>query len=248
MHGSQGGFTRKNDNPSIVVKYGDIYNGHIEAGDLLLDNGALMLFDLLESAESTQGLVNVFKYLAYLYSGVDYGIINADELVDIFNVYNPVVSTGGALYDYMRIWENTTLYKYYKKETISCPKYAEGEYYKVYMEGEIANLAYGIVISRNYNDNYFKEKGVTVEQLRAYKTEGEKFTNLKAEEIEQIYEAMVENHRKSVLSIVGDMGLKEYQIDALTAIHYQYGNIGNFKSAYNEYYAKRKRRRISEKF
>lgn len=79
--GSEGGF--KQD--GIVVEYGDIYKGHIAAGDLLLDNGALMLFEILESNDSTQSLVNVFKYLAYLYTGVDYGVTDISDIEYIFN-------------------------------------------------------------------------------------------------------------------------------------------------------------------
>lgn len=69
----------------IVVKYGDIYYGTIPAGDLLLDNGALMLFDLLEKPVNTQNLVNVFKYLAYLYTGTDYGVTDISEFADLFS-------------------------------------------------------------------------------------------------------------------------------------------------------------------
>lgn len=85
--GSEGGFTAKDADPSIVVKYADIYEGTIPAGDLLLDNGALMLFELLESAENTQELVNVFKYLAYLYTGTDYGITDVSQIAHLFNVF-----------------------------------------------------------------------------------------------------------------------------------------------------------------
>lgn len=84
---NSGTFTARDEDPSIVVRYADIYEGTIPAGDLLLDNGALMLFELLESSENTQGLVNVFKYLAYLYTGTDYGITTATELTTVFNTY-----------------------------------------------------------------------------------------------------------------------------------------------------------------
>lgn len=82
-----GVFTSKDANPSIVVKYADIYEGTIPVGDLLLDNGALMLFELLESSENTQGLTNIFRYLAYLYTGTDYGITSAAEIATLFNTY-----------------------------------------------------------------------------------------------------------------------------------------------------------------
>lgn len=93
-----GVFTAKDADPSIVVKYADIYEGTIPAGDLLLDNGALMLFELLESAENTQGLTNIFRYLAYLYTGTDYGVTSAAGIATLFNTYqysgtNYVVNT-----------------------------------------------------------------------------------------------------------------------------------------------------------
>lgn len=83
--GSTGGFLSKKAGGK-VVRYGDIYEGKILAGDLLLDNGALMLFELLDASPETQGLVKTFKYLAYLYSGIDYGIKNADDLGYIFSL------------------------------------------------------------------------------------------------------------------------------------------------------------------
>lgn len=84
--GSEGGFTAKNANPSVVVKYGDIYDGTIPAGDLLLDNGAEMLFELLELSENTQELVNVFRYLAYLYTGtVHDGITDSSQIAYLFS-------------------------------------------------------------------------------------------------------------------------------------------------------------------
>lgn len=81
-----GEFTGINDDPSIVVRYKDIYEGTVPVGDLLLDNGALMLFDLLERYENTQSLVNVFKYMAYRYSGTDYGVTDINDLMYIFNL------------------------------------------------------------------------------------------------------------------------------------------------------------------
>ena len=87
--GSEGGFKKEGK----VVLYGDIYEGHIYAGDLLLDNGAEMLFQLLEASESTQALVNIFKYLAFLYTGRDYGV-TLEDLNSIFEL-NVITSIYG---------------------------------------------------------------------------------------------------------------------------------------------------------
>ena len=82
---NSGVFTEKNDNPSIVVRYGDIYNGTIPVGDLLLDNGARMLFELLKTSDNTKPLVPVFQYMAYRYSGVDYGVTDISQLTNLFS-------------------------------------------------------------------------------------------------------------------------------------------------------------------
>lgn len=85
--GSEGGFKGKSENPSIVVMYEDIYDGQAPVGNMLLDNGALMLFQLLESSENTNQLVSIFQYMAYLYSGVDYGITDVSQIVHLFNSF-----------------------------------------------------------------------------------------------------------------------------------------------------------------
>lgn len=101
--GSEGGFTEKSANPSIVVMYGDIYDGQAPVGNMLLDNGALMLFQLLESSENTQGnLTKVFKYMAYRYSGVDYGVTNIDDIAYIFDLYSVSGIYGGTIQE--KVW------------------------------------------------------------------------------------------------------------------------------------------------
>ena len=99
---NSGVFTEKNDNPSIVVRYGDIYNGTIPVGDLLLDNGARMLFELLNTSDNTKPLIQVFKYMAYRYSGVDYGVTDISSFMDIFDL-NPISEIyGGTIVE--KIW------------------------------------------------------------------------------------------------------------------------------------------------
>ena len=85
-----------------VVMYGDIYQGQIAAGDLLLDNGAEMLFDLLERYDGTKKLVNVFKYMAYLYTGHDYGITSEDQLGSIFSLSGSAGFYGSTVEE--RVW------------------------------------------------------------------------------------------------------------------------------------------------
>ena len=93
-----GVFTGVNDNPSIVVRYKDIYGGTAPVGDFLLNNGALMLFNLLESYDNTQNLVNVFKYMAYKYSGTDYGITDISQLINLFSLPGGFPSIGSGFW------------------------------------------------------------------------------------------------------------------------------------------------------
>ena len=86
-----------------VVYYGDIYDGQSAAGDLLLDNGAITMFELLEASDNTQNLVNVFKYLAYLYSGMEYyGITRESQLGYIFNLSGTTGFYGNSVEE--KIW------------------------------------------------------------------------------------------------------------------------------------------------
>jgi len=80
----------------IKVEYDDIYGGKTKVGDLF-ENGADVLFQLLESTENTRGLVDVFKYIMHTYTGLDYGITDVSELENIIgtNLTYSSEATGG---------------------------------------------------------------------------------------------------------------------------------------------------------
>lgn len=66
------------------VKYDDIYKGKIIVGDIF-ESGPEMWFELLDITDSTKGLVDIFKYIMYLYTGVDYGISEESQISYIFS-------------------------------------------------------------------------------------------------------------------------------------------------------------------
>lgn len=78
-----------------VVEYYDIYFSKAKVGNLL-ENGAEMLFQLLESSESTAGLADVFRYIMYLYTGIDYGVTSLDFVLTnaSFSGRAPIYSIG----------------------------------------------------------------------------------------------------------------------------------------------------------
>ena len=146
--------------------------------------------------------------------------------------------SGNITHDFVRAWEDYDLYKYYKGIT-SSSTHASGEYYTIYMEGPISNIAYGIVLNKGWNDKHFTERGVSVETLKSYTTHGQPFTELTGKQIEEIFEEILnEVHIKAVENECKELNLEDYQISALTSIRYQYGNIGNFVEVYKNYYLK----------
>lgn len=60
-------------NGGKVIRYNDLYRGTVGAGELL-ENGAELLFDLLDRSENTRGLIDTMRYIMYRYSGKDFGV------------------------------------------------------------------------------------------------------------------------------------------------------------------------------
>lgn len=77
------GDTNYNSNGKLVA-YDDIYNGKTKVGDIF-ESAPEMTFDLLESSDSTKGLVNIFKYIMYKYTGTDYGITDEAQISFMFD-------------------------------------------------------------------------------------------------------------------------------------------------------------------
>ena len=202
------------------------------------------LEDMLDKFDSK--FTTIIDYLLDSYYGRDTSEYDMESILDLYDI-DSFKSIGygqlgqNSLYNYMRAWECSELYKYYIGESKTCPKYVDGEYYKVYYGGAsdpTYNVAYGIVISRNYNDGYFSRKKVSASTLRSYTTDGGKFTALKGKEVEEIFQMIVDQHKNFVESKVVGLNLSQEQINALVAIKYQYGNIGNFREVYNTYFLK----------
>lgn len=66
------------------VKYKDIYHGTSVVGDMF-ESAPEMTFELLESSDSTKNVVDIFKYIMYIYTGIDYGITEESQIAFMFN-------------------------------------------------------------------------------------------------------------------------------------------------------------------
>lgn len=76
---------REYDANGIKVKYDDIYNGQTKVGDIF-ESSPEMFFTVLESSDNTKSLVDIFKYIMYLYTGIDYGITDESQIAFMFGM------------------------------------------------------------------------------------------------------------------------------------------------------------------
>lgn len=194
------------------------------------------LYEELERESTTSNFADIMRYLINKFENPNYkGTLDLGffDLGDFENVSED--TTGNILADYIRIWENLDLYKYYKGLS-STSKYVSGEYYKTYGDGH-TNIAYGDVIDEPWNDEDFKRHGVEPSVLRSYKP-GQVFKELKGTEVEEVFEEIVNKMYEATKSSIDSSilsQLSENQIHALTVLSYQYGNIGNFNKVYIKY-------------
>lgn len=231
-----GSFTTKDENPSIVVRYKDIYEGTVPVGDLLLDNGALMLFELLERYTNTQELVPIFKYMAFLYSGKSYDIETIDQLINFLTF--SYTNCSDPLLEWIKSWENGYIKNYIDGtgSYSAASKYItdDKKYYIAYYEesSKTWNFSYGLNLTGGGYEAYFAK--YSLEKPESYCHAGAK---IKVSVLDEIYKERVRADRQSIVSQVQKAGfnLPDNQIDALLAIKYQYGNIQGFNSTYTKY-------------
>lgn len=201
-----------------------------------MEDAEEFLYSELEENANTINFSDIMRYLINKYLDPNYdGTLDLSifDLEDFNSIIDGV--TGSILADYIRLWENFDLYKYYKGIT-STSSYASGEYYKTYGDGHI-NIAYGQVIDTTWNDEVFRKHGVEPSVLHGYGS-GQVFRELTGAEVEEVFEEIANNTCEATKSAIDSSilsRLSENQIHALTAVKYQYGNIGNFNSVYAKY-------------
>jgi len=219
-------------NGGVVVKYKSLY-GKAEANDEkkvgageMLENGADMLFQLLEKSPNTQGLVDPMRYIMYRYSGIDYGVTEFS-----FEIYDPSLFTAQPR-------SGTTLLMEYIHElegTVDVPVTSDDSKYVIYKDST-GNLlvGHGLNIAKGGYESLFEQAGYSLQE--GTEVEKEFVDNLEEEEIGDLVEQVREKTK--------NLDLKEYQIHALTAkvrscgITETFGikNGKTFEQAYNEYW------------
>ena len=204
---------------------------------------ASWLFELIETNESTADFSDLIRYLLYMATGNDYGVTEFDftefEQSSFSNITN--LSNTNILLEYLKSWENNALWKY-EKGTISYSNYVakfitkDKKQYVCYTDGgNRLNFGYGMChyYSGHYNHvELYSNLGVDITKFGLGST-------IDVGIVDSAKLQYIDNDRattKNKLTLAG-LNLKDTQIDALTAISYQWGNhiIDDFISAYKKY-------------
>lgn len=218
-----------------------------------LKTDAELFFQLLSQNPETQGMELVMRYIMQKYTGKDYGAEDFNfNMFDVHDFQN--ILSGGVLSNYIKAWENLALWKYEVGESTTPPtKYIttkDGEqYYIVYEDGSAGhnNVAYGIATyisnSSNAKENHpkygvgyynweanFLAYGVNVRTLNTGDLVSKESAMAVFALVLQGFETKVDTYLSN-----NGISLEQSQRDALVAVCYQYGNIGNFAEAYRQY-------------
>lgn len=197
------------------------------------------LYQMIEANEETSDMIDLTKYLIEKSENPD----NAELSFD-FSIYAPSSFSafvyGDILTEYMNAWENNAVrlyingessYNDYVKKYITQDK----KYYICYTDlNDTRNYGFGVChwtgSKWNQVDRY-SSIGVNIKDS-TYNTVGS--SQLEVEKVNQVRDMVINDDKQAIINQLESSGisLTNNQIDALVAVKYQYGNIGNFIQAY----------------
>ena len=230
----------------IIARYKVCYKvinvGYVCPLDELVE-GSEMLFELLRSSDRTQKHEELMRYLLYLMTGDDYGVTDFDFEKFLGEDFSNAIGTQDAFLEYLKSWENDVIRKYVNGET----SYS-GYITKLITEDRTKYICYNDNdATRNYGYGVCHWTGSSWNNVESYSSvnvniKDSKYnqvgtSTLDVEIVDQVMNMEVQSFRQYVESKIASAGivLESYQIDALTAVAYQYGNIGNFCEMYKKY-------------
>lgn len=187
-----------------------------------LVTGAELLFRLLGSNERTQNYETIMRYILYRLTGKNYGVTELDLSLFTDTAFTGVAGSGSAFLDFLKAWEGTRMD-------------SEGHYIVADDGAGVPTVGFGVAIK--YNLERFEAKGVTNAAtwqigdncFYDHGVENEIIDSIMMQEIQDSRNAIKQATQACVPP------LSPQQIDALLAIKYQYGNIGNFVQMWNQY-------------
>ena len=175
------------------------------------------ILKLIENNDRTANLLDLTKYLIYKASNDNLGVIEFDfSVFDIKGFTSTSVITGSdALWEYIKAWEGN--------EGVS----PDGTKYRIGLVNGNRTVGYGVDLETSGTEPKFIAAG--------YSTNAGDYVDI--DFVDNISKEELQAKRNYVIGKTSTCQppLNDQQIDALTAITYQYGNIGNFVSVYNQY-------------
>lgn len=207
-------------------------------------------FEILSLNDSTTNMVDLSKYLLYKVTDRSFGITEYDFNAYEYNNFNTLGAfiSSNILFDYLASWENAAVWKYLKNESVYTnyvSKYIteDKSEYICYTDSntKTRNFGFGVCHTGNNGKSYwhvseYQEEGIDI-ATGQYDTLG--VSKLSVNIVDSVKDKLLNSYQQSVKNTLQNAGIldefEQYQIDSLTCIMYQYGNIGNFVDVYKKY-------------
>lgn len=194
-----------------------------------------LLQNLLKGNSYTTELEQTVQYLMYTFEESNLAEAELDLSVFKSEEFKYMSDTKYmTLVEYIKSWENSLLWKeddYIKDKYLD----SQNENYIAYEEGDKLNLSYGMILSYKKNNKtiYNFEKEFARYKIDVKKIKPGDLINKKI--CDQIFKEHIYELKREVETECNNIKINENQIDALTFIKYQYGNIGEFVEMYKKY-------------
>lgn len=220
---------------------------HRKAKRIILETSD-WLFQLLESDESTSNMVDLTKYLlnkvteSNRFGNVDFKLPEYDN-----SEFSSISTSGNILMDYLASWESGSVWQY-RNGKIGYNDYIakyiteDRTQYICYVDiGSTRNYGYGVCHTPDNGGIYwhvaeYQAEGIDIKSGQ-YDSVG--ISKIDTTIVDNVKMRLVNGYQRAVKNTLQRGGILEEmtqpQIDSLTCIMYQYGNIGNFVQAYKNY-------------
>lgn len=205
---------------------------------------------ILENDDRTANLVDLTKYLMYMATGVDYGVKEYDFSEYAETSFEEISAFGSSdiLGDFLSAWESGAVWEYingngtYSSYVAKCVT-KDKKQYICFADDEAQqtrNYGYGVCHTADAGKTYmhvseYKQNGI---DIASGKYDNLGVSRIDVSIVDNVKQMLLDNMKNSIKSDLAKKGvtnLTENQLNALTAVKYQYGNIGNFAEMYKKY-------------
>ena len=205
--------------------------------------------ELIEKNPDTVNMVDLTKYLFYQVTGTDYGIKEYD-----FSMFSNIefrdISTATSndiLFDYIASWESGAVWKYINGQsryTNYISKYVTEDKKQYICFADLSNtrnFGYGVCHTSDSGSTYMHIDEYLDEGIDIASGEYDKIgvSKIDVDIVDNVKIKLINKFQKYVIDSLEEAGIlsefSQEQINSLTCITYQYGNIGNFVEMYKLY-------------